>query len=248
MIWALLFAALFKLLSGGSPFLVPKMDKYVKQCVVDKERKEKVLDLLKASKKERKEYLKSGKVFNKELTALFNSRESTQQQFDELFEKVEQSRNEYQLKNQEAAAGVQSFITKEEWSQIKQLIKKDILKMEKALEKPSVKTAKSFDKLKKHIHTAIEDEQHKEQALLAINEFQSSINETFQELTNLVLDEDAPQFQYEASQEDLVEFQNEVDEGVKDLLQQKADLHFKLVAATTAEEWKKLYKKIKLPY
>ena len=39
-------------------------------------------------------------------------------------------------------------------------------------------------------------------------------------------------------------FQNEVDEGVKDLLQQKADLYFKLLAASTAEEWKILYKKI----
>jgi hypothetical protein len=38
MIFALLFAALFALSGGGSPYLVPKMDKYVKKSLVDKER------------------------------------------------------------------------------------------------------------------------------------------------------------------------------------------------------------------
>jgi hypothetical protein len=53
MIWALLFTALFALFGGGSPYLVPKMDKYVKKFVVDKEREKQILDLLKESKKQR---------------------------------------------------------------------------------------------------------------------------------------------------------------------------------------------------
>jgi len=249
MIFALLFAALFALSGGGSPYLVPKMDKYVKKCLVDKEREKQVLILLKDSKKERKGYVKAEKKLGKEMESLFNDRETRQVQFDTLFMEVIETRKNYQLKSQQVTAEVQKHITREEWGDIKELIKKDLIKTAKSLDKKSIKTDKDYDKLRKNVEKIVEKKEERDRVLGALDHFKKSADETFQSMVKKVFDEDAAHYQYEVSQTDLIKFQSEINTGVEELLKALAQLHFKLLEATTEQEWKKLHKKnISMPF
>ncbi len=91
MIWALAFTILLKLLGGGTTFVVPKLDNYVKKHVVDDTRKKEVLSMLKVAKKERKVTMKKDKKLLKKLQKLSESRTSKQADFDLLYEEVLQS-------------------------------------------------------------------------------------------------------------------------------------------------------------
>jgi len=249
MLFALLFAALFALSGGGSPYLVPKMDKYVKKSLVDKEREKQVLIHLKEFKKDRKVYVKAEKKLIKDMGSLFNDRESRQVQFDTLFIELIETRKNYQLKNQQEAGEVQKHITREEWGDIKLLIKKDLIKTEKTLDKKSIKTDKDYDKLRKNVEKIVEKKEERDRVLGALDHFKKSSDEVFQSMVKKVFDEDAAHYQYEASQTDLIEFQSEINTGVEELLKTLAQLHFKLLEATTEQEWKKLRKKnISMPF
>lgn len=248
MIWALLFTALFALFGGSSPYLVPKMDKYIKKSVVDKEREKQALVLLKESKTGRKVNMKAEKKLAKELESLFNDRETESSQFDTLFQKVMDSRKQYQVTNREVAAEVQKHITGEEWDHIKSLIQKDIVKTEKKLDKISLKTEKHFAKLIMNVEKILEDQEKRDLVLGALEHFKTSSQETFQGMVTKMLDQDAIHYQFRASGDDLVEFQNEINSGIRSLLEAQARLHFELVDATSEQEWNKLYKKISIPY
>jgi hypothetical protein len=249
MIFALLFAAVFALSGGGSPYLVPKMDKYVKKSVVDKEREKQALIHLKESKKERKVYVKAEKKFRKDMESLFNDRETRQVHFDTLFIEVIETRKNYQLKSQQLAAEIQKQITREEWGDIRLLVKKDQIKTEKTLDKKSIKTDKDYDKLRKNVEKIVENRAERDRVLEALDHFKKSADGTFQSMVKKVFDEDSPHYQYEASQTDLIKFQSEINSGVEELLKTLAQLHFKLLEATTEQEWEKLHKKnISLPF
>lgn len=248
MIWILLFTALFTLFSDGSSFLVPKMDKYIKKCVIDKEQEKKALLLLKESKKERKVYLKTIKKLEKEMKLLFHDRESTQDQFDTLFIRITKSRKSYQSKNQEVASQIQNYITIEEWAQIKLLINNDIIKTKRKLDKLSAKAVKSFDKMKANIEKTIKNKEKSDQAVMAMNEFQKSIEETYQNILKEILNENSVQYKYGASKTELTKFQSDINNEMGKVLKSNAQLHFSIVKTTTEEEWKKLHKKIKMFY
>jgi ferritin-like protein len=78
---------------------------------------------------------------------------------------------------------------------------------------------------------------------MAVEQFEKSVEETFQRLVKKVLDENAIHYQYEATKTDLVKFQSEINAGVEELLQAQAQLHFNVVEATTVQEWDKTIQK-----
>ena len=248
MIWALLFTVLFALFSGSSPYLIPKMDKYIKKSVVDKEREKQALILLKESKSGRKVNMKAEKKLAKELESLFKDREAESSQFDTLFKRVMDSRQAYQVINREVAAEVQTHITGEEWDHIKLLIQKDIVKTEKKLDKISLKTEKQFEKLKMDVEKIVEDQQQRDHVLGAVEYFTASFRDTFRGMVTKMLDQEAIHYQYRASGDDLEELQEEINSGIRTLLEAQAKLHFELAEATTEQEWNQLHKKISLPY
>lgn len=248
MIWALLFTVLFALFGGSSPYLVPKMDKYIKKCVIDKDRKKEALILLKESKSGRKVNMKAEKKLAKELESLFKDRKTESSQFDILFQQVMDSRKEYQVINREVAAEVQTHINGEEWDHIKLLIQKDIVKTEKKLDKISLKTEKQFAKLKMDVEKIVEDQEQRDLVLGALEHFKASSQEIFQGMVTKMLDQDAIHYQYRASGDDLEELQEEINSGIRTLLEAQAKLHFELAEATTEQEWNQLHKKISLPY
>ena len=84
----LLIAALFVVIGGGSPFVIPHLDNHVKTHVVDNAEKKVVLDLLDEEEDNRKEVSKKNADYVKELHKLSVSREATQEDFDKLGEEM----------------------------------------------------------------------------------------------------------------------------------------------------------------
>ena len=71
MFWVLLFSIIVIIVSGGnSPFLIPKLDKYVKTHVQDDTKKGNVLELLKEAKGKRKANVKANKKLLKEFSKI----------------------------------------------------------------------------------------------------------------------------------------------------------------------------------
>ena len=240
MIWALAFTILLKLLGGGSTFVVPKLDNYVKKYVVDDTRKKEVLDMLKVAKKERKVTLKKDKKLLKELRKLSESRTSTQADFDMLYEEVLQSDTKSQNANIKVNQESQELITSDEWSTIMIDVAKNLDKTDKKRTKTLKKVEKKFVKWQNNIKKGISDVEKRKMAMEAVEDLKITYLKNYKIIQEEMVNKNSIIYKYKASESEIMSLQKEFMELIKEVYDTNTSTHFKLVELSTPEEWKKV--------
>jgi hypothetical protein len=240
MIWALAFTILLKLLGGGSTFVVPKLDNYVKKYVVDDTRKKEVLDMLKIAKKERKTTLKKDKKLLKELYKLSESRTSTQADFDRLYEDILKSDTRSQNANIKVNQESQKLITADEWTAIMTDVAKNLEKTDKKRTKTLNKVEKKFNKWQNKINKTIVNVDKRKEAVKAVEELKIIYLKNYKLIQEEMLNTNSIMYTYKASDSEIMDLQNNFLQLVKDIYDTNTRTHFKLVELSTPEEWKKI--------
>ena len=241
MLYALAIALIISLLGGDSPFMVPKLDKYVKKHIVDDTRKKNVLVLLKESKKERKKTVKANGKHFKQFHKLFESRDTKQVDFDQLLNEIVETQAKSQKKNVKVIRESQEFITDVEWEAIEIDIAKSLAKSDKKRTKKKTKTDKHFLKWKSKINKSIADEDKRNEALKSVENLRTVYMKNYKILQDELLNDKSIMYQYKASETELVALQDEFIDFVKEVFEASFKTHFELVELTTPEEWKKIY-------
>ena len=240
MIWALAFTILLKLLGGGTTFVVPKLDNYVKKHVVDDTRKKEVLSMLKVAKKERKATLKKDGKLLKKLQKLSKSRTSKQADFDLLYEEVLQSDTKSQNENIKVNQESQKIITVDEWSAIMTDVGKNLIKTDKKRTKTLKKVEKKFVKWQNNIKKGISDADKRIKAVEAVEELKIIYLKNYKMIQEEMVNKNSIIYKYKASDTEIMALQKEFLQLVEEVYDTNTSTHFKLVELSTPEEWKKV--------
>lgn len=187
-----LFTALITILSGGqeSPYVIPKVQKYVKQEIQDKDRKAEVLSVLKGYEKEWKKLEKARKKQAKALAKMNKDFNSNEDDMSALMEAARAKRLALKDKLVDSRLTIQELITDEEWEAIVAKGTETKPKQEKKLSKADAKAQLEQDKLLTSIAEEIEssftDQDDREQANEYLTAFEENIT------TLLVASQDYP--------------------------------------------------------
>jgi len=240
MIWALAFAILLKLLSGGSPFLVPKLDNYVKKHVVENSRKEVILDILKDSKKNTKTLVKKNKKEFKKVHKLYTSRDTKLADFELALERIIANEEEAQKSNIVVLKKVQESITPEEWELIRTDIIASFEKGNKKRTKTSAKKEKYFLKLENKVTKHIVDKDKRAKALVSVQKLKDVFMNNYKIIQDELINENSIIHKYQSSEEELVVLQDEFIKLVTEVYETSFEVHKELVELTTEKEWNKI--------
>ncbi|QTN37875.1 hypothetical protein HZ996_01550 [Cryomorphaceae bacterium] len=215
-----LFSILF---FGGSQeyFLVEKLEKGVKEYVIEKDRKKEILSDLDITVKTIKVFNKNREKTLREYHDLNASYSSTKADFDTFLQSLKEERVAFQKDILEQRVMVVAKITPEEWSNI---IEYSSEKTEKRLEKENKKKEKdAFSKIKQKIDSEISDDEKRNSALQALEQIQLKFNELGDTYASL-----------NALENNLVKDQNTtLEEGEKlgaQLNELRTEMHFAVVS------------------
>ncbi len=228
------------LFGGGSPFVVPHLKKYVKTHVVDDTSKKIILDILKDAKTKRKEVSKTNVDFLKELHKLSVSRESTQEDFDELGKRMLDFELESQEFNLSVTRESQKQITAEEWGKIQKDIAASLVKSDKKRSKHTSKLEKAFDKLVAKINKTIVDEDMRKSAVQSVETLRIINIDNYKKIQAEMLNKNSAMYKYKASESELQKLQDKFILLIKEVYKANTKTHSDLVKITTPEEWKKI--------
>lgn len=242
MIWILIFTLIF---SSGTSFVIPNMSKYAKRHIEVKANSMQVVQLIKQDKKHRKTALKHQYSYLKELRKLNYSRTSSQADFEQVFTKMLNEREELQQSDAKLKSETQEFMTPEEWDLIVKDGKKDLAKTIQKKKKAMAKMEKKFNQFEEYVSTIIPDEKRKLGTLEVLNEFENVVKEKLKFYEAYISNENSTIYAYKSSQGDLNEMQKTANQWRTGAFDSYTKTHFKLLELTTEEEWKQMVKKMK---
>ncbi|GAH00714.1 unnamed protein product, partial [marine sediment metagenome] len=225
MIWALIFAFLAATL-GGSPLLLPNIDKLAKEHIEDKDRKDNMLILIKEAQTQRKAFAKKDKKISKQLNKVFALRESSRQDFTILIDKWNESREELQAVNQKLIYDSQNIVTEQEWENMKPDFKEGIEKLDKQTTKKRKQLDKAFIKMESKFKKTIEDDEKSQKAILMLNAFKVSIHNTMNGYSEQMLDENSIVYEYTIEKQQIIDIQDKHAKILNEALSSYIDLHF----------------------
>ena len=228
------------LFGGGSPFVIPKLDNYVKTHVVDDGRKEIVLESLKDAKSKRKASEKKNAKYIKEFKKLLKSRETTREELELTIQIIKDAQAVSDQANIKYNIEAQKNITAEEWVAINADIAKGLEKPNKKATKISNKLSKTYEKWKVKIAKTVVDEGKKEKAVASAEKLRALYLKNRDLIQKEVANKNSILYQYEASKEELNVMQDKFMDLSEEVLEAAIDTHFELVELTTEDEWKKI--------
>ncbi|MCG8307253.1 MAG: hypothetical protein MI975_07650 [Cytophagales bacterium] len=141
MLWALLITLLVSKLSGGPEeiFLISGLDKEIKSHIADKERRNELLAISKAARKDIKSFGEIRKNKMKHMDKSGLSKDVSSEQLFELYNSYHEERLKMQAKLIDKRLEIQRLLTDIEW---KHLIENAVLPSEKSRRKKSVRKDK----------------------------------------------------------------------------------------------------------
>ncbi len=228
------------LFGGDSPFVIPKLDNYVKTHVVDDGRKEIVLESLKDAKSKRKASEKKNAKYIEEFQKMLKSRETTREELELTIQNIRDAQAISDQANIKANIETQKNITAEEWDAINADIAKGLEKPNKKATKISNKLSKTYEKWKVKIAKTIVDEVKKEKAVASAEKLRVLYLKNRDLIQKEVANKNSILYQYEASKEELNVMQDKFMDLSEEVLEAAIDTHFELVELTTEDEWKKI--------
>ncbi len=239
--------ALLAILLGGpsNDLLILKLAKPVKQEVVDLDKKEEILNEIKAVKKLSKTYNKKTKVFTKELRQLAMDQSTDKAAFDAFYATVV----EYEIEANKSfiphRIAIQENMSQEEWDAAISSISKAIKKSKKTNDKILAKYKKTLDKFDSKIRESFENQDNSEKAGLVAEEFSTSVYDLVVKILEYDQSEEEVLLSNKASYEDLEALVEESNEEWVSSFVGLSSLHTELAALATADEWKHVAKELK---
>lgn len=234
-----LFATLF---FGGSQqyFFIEKLEKGVKEYVVEKERKKEILIDLKTVKSTIKGFNKERKKSLGVYHDLNTNYQSTPEEFETFLFGLSKERIEFQKMVVNQRLQVVAKITKEEWEEI---IGASSNATDKRLNKEAKKKEKdAFEKVKKTINTEIEEENIRSKAIEALATVEMDFNKLRIEFSSVNALENDLLVNKDTTTEDALKLTEELNELRKNLHKSILTFHFNMKDLTAETEWTKIMK------
>jgi len=239
MVWYLLYMMLFG--GGSSPIIVPKLDNYVKEYVVDEVRRDSIIELIKISDEKTEETAEANKDLVKTLKSLYKSRVATHEEFENTVNEILNNQKATQKVNLMVIVNSHKQITSDEWDKIQNEIYSSLEKSDKDRKEKTAKQNKKFDKLTKKISKNIADKNKRKLALDAVAEAKKVYSENRKTIQNEFLNRNSVIYKYKASEKEISDYQNKIVRLNKEFFEETFKAHFKLVELTTEEEWNDIY-------
>lgn len=242
MIWALLFAIIFG--SGNEVFFLPKLEKYVKKHIDDKELVEEFKQVRNDSKKARKKFSKLNSRTLKQIQKLNKSYHSKESEFLELGGLLLTERKNLQKQDIEEMMKIKASLTEEQWKCIVEATLEDI-------DKQSRKNKKQLESLQKKIKKV-------EHAVLKKLPKNDNTELFYQQLTNYLQDIMAASTEYYKFQEkeenivlsyqsttaDIEALALTMNQHRKRIYKGYVETHFRLIEVTTEREFKAIIQQL----
>lgn len=247
----LLFSMLFKLLSGGPAevFQIPNLEKEIKANVVDEQRKEDLLVLVKTAKRQSKEFMKFRRIQTKVLKKYNADRTVESDKMIEVFESYHSRRLVLQDSMISYRLQFQSLFTDEEWALVIGKTEfpdgNKVYKAEKAQEKADEAIDKVFTEIDKAIVKNIADTTKRDVVLTSMTGFEAIFYE-FNRLGQTMNYTDMEYMKNRALvKSELDEFYVEQNELRVRGMKAFVDFRDAGLQNTTEEEWKAITKELK---
>ncbi len=250
MLWTFLIALLIVKLVGGPAeiFIIPNLDKEIKSHVVDKERKNEILQVVKEGKKEIKAFEKLRKDKLKQIEKLGMSEEVSADELLDIYKVYNGARLNMQSVLIDKRLELQDLISDNEW---KHLIENAVLPSEKALKKTDKQDKKEDDEVEKLIKkientitVEISEANRRQNLLNSLEKFNTSLKEFVNESQKMNFKDNKMIRDKTATKEVMENFY-----ARQNVLRQKGTIeYFQLrdaaIKNTSQDEWKSIVKAI----
>ena len=242
MLWALLFTLIFS--GPESGMINAKFKKHVKKYVVEKERKDQILILVKFFEKESKALRKKEKKSMTQLAELNTSKTTTTEQFQEFFNQVMIDRTKMNDIKLETRMKVQQLIEPSEWDQIVTASKAYWNKNEKKRAKQISKLKKSFLKTELKIEKTITDPHRQQKALAIVRQFKDEVVRIEKAIDDVNINNKTAMGNLNATESEIAEMIKQIYDLQWQLFENYKTNHLQLVEITTDQEWDKIVKSL----
>jgi hypothetical protein len=242
--------ALFALLFGGGStdmFYIDKMDKGIKEYVVDKERKKELLDSIKVADKAMAKFEKELSKHIKELLKKNTDRDTPDQWFEDFFEARMNDRMDWQEFVLNKRIYLQNTIKPEEWGDIINSVSeeatKDNTKAKSKAEKNSDKLKKAQDKFRSALDKAITDEARRAEIIVSLDNFIDKSDAFGKAYENINVNESSEILdKQDVSRDDLIKINSSLDDIRSDYYVSYLAFYMDVRNNTTEDEWKPIIK------
>lgn len=229
---------------GNEYFLVDKLEKGVKEYVVDKERKKEITADLKDAAKHIKAYDKKRNNRFKDFLQLNSNRETTEKELDTFFDQLMQERKEFQEYIINRRVEIVNKIKPDEWVLIleksAETVKKRNEKLQKEIDKG--KMDEPFTKTKAYISDEITDKGKSKNLLTGLNEFIEYQNKAAEKIKSTNVSDSDLISKRDATVLELGELATKVNKLRSEGYQELINFHLFAKENTTDDEWNKLMK------
>jgi hypothetical protein len=241
MIWALIFTLFFG--ENEPVFILPKLEKYVRQNIEDKSRKDRILELRKISKKNRKKQNKYKSKTYKQFQKLNLSTTSTLEDFNALMNAYSEKRDTFQNEEIKNILEAKSLISDKEWTQIVDASYKDIRKQKKEIDKRLQKHTKHHIKTLALIESAIHPKYDSKKIDTVVSNIYSSYKKYVLEYHNLLENQNSILYRHNTTERELRQSIAHFNELHDAIYLSIIKGHFDLLQTTTNRDWKKILKR-----
>lgn len=244
MLTATLISIIASLVIGGhkSPFFTPNLAKRIKKFMKNLEKRTDVLAVIKATNTAQDRFLKRVKSYKKMIASLANDKETTSQEFSDLFKGLLLDDQQMQKKVIDARFLMISEVTAAEFDSI---VDKDYVPSAKSFEKINKSLEGHIQKMLKAAEKSIDDQVAMDGLKKAINEFQISSKALRKSMEHMDVKDNEALGRYDATPEEL---QKIADSNLRlrtDFYSGFINLHQSLASSTSEKQWKAASKALK---
>ena len=238
-----LFAVLFG--GGAEVFFIDEINKGVKKSVVDKERKDEILSVLKEGEQKIKEFKKEAAKSANELKRSNYDRFLEGAYFINFFADRISSYGALQLELVEVRLKTQSLINDDEWAQIMTSSSKAQFKQDEKIRKQEAKEKSTdvYRKLEKAINT-ISNQETRGKILASLNDYRKSYDAFLDSYENLNVNESATIANRNATREDLIKFGKDINGLREEMIESYLKLFFSIRENATVDSYKSIIKEL----
>jgi len=225
-------------------FLVDKLEKGVKEFVIEKERQKEILADLKVSKAFIKEFNKKRKGQLKSFKEINADRNTSEEDLTAFFDQLMKERVEFQEKIIPDRINVANKINQDEWDNI---IENSQASLQKTKEKQQKKVDKGkisepFEKTVIAIEKYIIDDKKKEKVREVLDTFIGSQKEAADKLRKMNDEDNDVINNKNATKAELLELAGDLNELRQDAFESVIEFHLSVKENTTEEEWAPIMK------
>lgn len=259
-------ALLAILFSGGliDTFLVDKLDKGVKEYVVDKERQKDIRADIKSTKKYVKQFNKDRKTQFKALREMLASRDATKEDFDNFYAELHIGRVEFQGKLIDDRLALTQKIQEDEWTSIVAFSRDVIDQREEKIEKKNQKALKKaeenpdkalknaakaekkqpFFKTRQAITDAVADAEKQTAMINSLDDIMKTSQELDRQIRSVNVRENDVILRRDATREELNQLAQEMNTLRRSGFEQLVQTHMTIKENTDESQWEIIMKEL----